>query len=68
MNQKDLEEALVTNVTRFLLELGKGFAYVGRQMGMSGGTDTEQLPYSSKSPFFNSSSWNLSALYVLLSR
>ena len=30
--EKDLEDALVTNVTRFLLELGKGFAYVGRQM------------------------------------
>lgn len=30
--EKDLEDARVTNVTRFLLELGKGFAYVGRQM------------------------------------
>lgn len=27
-----LEEALVTNITNFLLELGKGFSYVGRQM------------------------------------
>ena len=36
MNDKydeyDLEEALINNVTRFLLELGKGFSYVGRQM------------------------------------
>jgi len=31
-DEKELETALVTNVTRFLLELGKGFAYVGRQM------------------------------------
>ena len=31
-DERELEEALVTNVTRFLLELGKGFAYVGRQM------------------------------------
>ena len=31
-NERDLEEALVANVTQFLLELGKGFSYVGRQM------------------------------------
>ena len=31
-DEKELESALVANVTRFLLELGKGFAYVGRQM------------------------------------
>lgn len=30
--ERDLEEALTRNVTRFLLELGRGFAYVGRQM------------------------------------
>ena len=29
--EKDLEEALAKNVTQFLLELGKGFAYLGRQ-------------------------------------
>ncbi len=29
--EKELEEALVKNVTQFLLEMGKGFAYVGRQ-------------------------------------
>lgn len=31
-NEKQLEDALAHNITRFLLELGKGFAYVGRQM------------------------------------
>ena len=31
-NEHDLEDALVTNVTQFLLELGKGFSYVGRQI------------------------------------
>lgn len=31
-DEKDLEDALANNITRFLLELGKGFAYVGRQM------------------------------------
>lgn len=31
-SEDDLEEALVNNITRFLLELGQGFSYVGRQM------------------------------------
>ena len=30
--EEDLEDALVSKVTQFLLELGKGFSYVGRQM------------------------------------
>ena len=30
--EKDLEDELVSKVTQFLLELGKGFSYVGRQM------------------------------------
>jgi predicted nuclease of restriction endonuclease-like (RecB) superfamily len=30
--EKDLEDELAKNITQFLLELGKGFAYVGRQM------------------------------------
>ncbi len=29
--EKELEDALVANITKFLLELGRGFAYVGRQ-------------------------------------
>ncbi len=31
-DERDLENALAQNITRFLLELGHGFAYVGRQM------------------------------------
>ena len=31
-SEMDLEDKLAANITRFLLELGKGFAYVGRQM------------------------------------
>ena len=31
-SEMDLENKLATNITRFPLELGKGFAYVGRQM------------------------------------
>lgn len=31
-DEQDLEDALVSNVTRFLMELGQGFSYVGRQM------------------------------------
>lgn len=30
--ERDLEDALAKDITRFLLELGQGFAYVGRQM------------------------------------
>jgi RecB family endonuclease NucS len=29
--EKELEDALVANISKFLLELGQGFAYVGRQ-------------------------------------
>lgn len=31
-DEKELEEALVHNITHFLLELGQGFAFVGRQV------------------------------------
>lgn len=31
-NERDFEDALVGNITCFLLELGKGFAFIGRQM------------------------------------
>ncbi len=30
-DEKELEAALISNITKFLLELGKGFAFVGRQ-------------------------------------
>jgi predicted nuclease of restriction endonuclease-like (RecB) superfamily len=30
--EKELEDALTTHITKFLLELGQGFAYVGRQV------------------------------------
>lgn len=29
--EKDIEKQLVTNITKFLLELGKGFAFIGQQ-------------------------------------
>jgi predicted nuclease of restriction endonuclease-like (RecB) superfamily len=29
--EKDLENALIENITKFLLELGIGFAFIGRQ-------------------------------------
>lgn len=31
-NERELENALTKNITRFLLELGSGFAFVGRQV------------------------------------
>ena len=30
--EKELEDALTANITKFLLELGQGFAYIGRQV------------------------------------
>jgi len=30
-NEKDMENQLVENITKFLLELGQGFSYIGRQ-------------------------------------
>ena len=43
-DERDLEEALVNNITRFLLELGKGFAYVGRQMELRMDEETAFFP------------------------
>lgn len=40
-NERELEDALVANVTRFLLELGSGFAYMGRQFRLS--VDSEEF-------------------------
>lgn len=38
--ERDIENALVEHITRFLLELGAGFAYVGRQVHIEvGGED-----------------------------
>lgn len=39
-NERDIEHALVQQVTRFLRELGAGFAFVGRQVALEvGGED-----------------------------
>ena len=39
-NERELEDALTENITKFLLELGAGFAYVGRQVPLNiDGTD-----------------------------
>lgn len=43
-DEHDLEEALVANITRFLLELGKGFAFVGRQMELRMDEETAFFP------------------------
>lgn len=36
-DERDIENELVNNVTRFLLELGKGFSYMGRQFRLEVG-------------------------------
>lgn len=39
-NERELEKALTDHITKFLLELGAGFAFVGRQRGLQvGGRD-----------------------------
>jgi len=40
--EKELEDALTSNITKFLLELGQGFAYIGRQIPMKIG-ETERF-------------------------
>jgi len=41
-NEKDLKDALVDNVSKFLIEMGKGFAYMGREYRLLVGS-TEQF-------------------------
>lgn len=36
-NERELEDALVANVTKFLVELGTGFAFMGRQYRLQAG-------------------------------
>lgn len=38
-NEREIESALVKHITQFLLELGAGFAFVGRQVHMEVGGD-----------------------------
>ena len=38
--EKELEDALAGNITRFLLELGRGFAFIGRQEPLNVGSST----------------------------
>ncbi len=42
--EKDLEDALVNDITRFLLELGSGFSFVGRQMELRMPDGTSYFP------------------------
>ena len=37
--EQELEDALTDNITKFLIELGNGFAYVGRQVRLEVGGD-----------------------------
>lgn len=38
--ERELEDALTANITKFLLELGQGFAYVGHQIPLEVGDET----------------------------
>jgi predicted nuclease of restriction endonuclease-like (RecB) superfamily len=51
VKERDLETQLVANITHFLLELGKGFAYLGRQFSLNVGSKefkTDLLFYHTK--------------------
>jgi predicted nuclease of restriction endonuclease-like (RecB) superfamily len=41
--ETELEDALTKNITEFLLELGQGFAYMGRQVKLKVGRKTYKL-------------------------
>lgn len=41
--EKELEDALVDNITKFLLELGQGFAFVGRQYPIKVGSKERSI-------------------------
>ena len=40
-DEKELKDALISNIERFLLELGKGFAYMGREYRLNLGEEEE---------------------------
>ncbi len=51
VKELELEQKLIENITRFLLELGKGFAYLGRQFELNVGGElfkTDLLFYHTK--------------------
>ena len=51
VKEKELENKLVENITKFLLELGNGFAYMGRQFSLKVGSKefrTDLLFYHTK--------------------
>ena len=39
VHERDIESALIRHITRFLLELGAGFAFVGRRVRLEVGGD-----------------------------
>ncbi len=41
-NEKELKDALTNNIVKFLMELGNGFAFVGREYRLEVG-ETEQF-------------------------
>ncbi len=48
--ERDIESALVRHITRFLLELGAGFAFVGRQYRLEVGGEELSLEADEEAP------------------
>ena len=44
IDEKELEDAIANDITSFLLELGRGFAYLGRQMELRMDDETSYFP------------------------
>lgn len=48
--ERDIEQALTRHITRFLLELGAGFAFVGRQYRLEVGGDEFFIRFAPRNP------------------
>ena len=50
-DEKELKDALMDNIERFLMELGNGFAYAGREVELNIGRKKRKIYRSSKDLF-----------------
>ena len=70
-DEKELKDALMDNITKFLLELGNGFAFVGREYRLEILWDVNTglksaIPVTSSTCCFTTS--NFTAMWLLKSR
>lgn len=63
--ERDIEQALTRHITRFLLELGAGFAFVGRQYRLEVGGDEFFIRFAPRNPSFGTGSERSAAEWPL---